>query len=489
MFRRQTKKQMLIRRIIVSIVMVVAVLVIVTGAILFILGYRLDGDKGRLEQGALVQIETIPGSAYVSIDGKLLSSRTSTKQSVIAGLHSFIVTRDGYEPWAKSLNLKAGTLTWLDYIRLVPKNLKPETVATYPTLHGEKASPDLKTLIVQEKADVPTFKLVDLRSQDVKTSSITLSSDDYSDATTEGVAHSFTLGDWDTGGRFVLLTHTFGDKNEWIVVDTQNVAASVNVSSLLSISLTDLQFAGTNGSILYGLATDGVIRKLDLSAQTISRALVTNVKKFDMFETNVISYVGIDPKNSAHQVAGVYRDGDEAPHVLRVVKTLDTPLLIDATRYFSDDYVAIAEGVKVTILKGRYPTSSADETSSLKSFAEFTATAAVDQLQFNEEGDYLIARSGLASIAYEIEYQRQTASTIETTETVAKTLHWLDDAYLWAVYDGHLAIREFDGSNVHVINAAEPGFDATLSQNGRYLYSIGKSGTNYQLQRVKMILE
>lgn len=489
MFRRQTKKQMLIRRIIVSIVMVVAVLVIVTGAILFILGYRLDGDKGRLEQGALVQLETTPSGAFVSIDGKVLSARTSTKQSVIAGLHSFIVTRDGYEPWAKSLTLKAGTLTWLDYIRLVPKNLKTEKVATYATIVGEKASPDLRSLIVQEKAEVPTFKLVDLRSQDIKTTSLTLSTDDYSEAATEGVAHSFVLGDWDTGGRYVLLTHNFGDKSERIVMDTENIGASVNISQLLSISLTDVKFAGTNGSILYGLATDGVIRKLDLSAGTISRALVTNVKKFDMFETNIITYVGIDPKNSAHQVAGVYREGDAAPHVLRVVKTLDTPLYIDATRYFSDDYVAIAEGVKVTVLKGRYPSSSSEESSSLKSLAEFTASAPVDQLQFSREGDFLVARSGLASIAYEIEYQRQTASTLATSETTAKQLNWLDNAYLWTIYDGHLAIREFDGTNVHVINAAEPGFDVTLSQNGRYLYSIGKSGNSYQLQRVKMIID
>jgi len=35
----------------------------------------------------------------------------------------------------------------------------------------------------------------------------------------------------------------------------------------------------------------------------------------------------------------------------------------------------------------------------------------------------------------------------------------------------------------------EPGFDATLSQNGRYLYGIAKSGDTYQLQRVRMILE
>src|SRR3981189_1478113 len=89
MFRRPTKKQFLIRRIIVSIVSVFAVLVIMAGAILFILGYRIDSEKGRLEQGALLQFDSTPSGAMVTIDGKTLGPRTATKQTVIAGTHSF----------------------------------------------------------------------------------------------------------------------------------------------------------------------------------------------------------------------------------------------------------------------------------------------------------------------------------------------------------------------------------------------------------------
>jgi hypothetical protein len=489
MFRRPSKKQLLARRVIVSVVMTLAVLVIVTGTILFVLGYRLDSDRGRLEQNALIQFDSVPGAANVSIDGKVIGSRTATKQSVIAGSHSFIITRDGYEPWAKSLDVKAGTLTWLDYIRLVPKTLKTERVASYTSLVGQKASPDLKWLIVQEKSNVPTFQLVDIRAQDVRFSTITLPADIYSDATTAGVEHVFTLDSWDKGGRYVLIKHDYSGKSEWIVIDTQDVATSVNVSRLLSITLNDIQFSGTSGNILYGLLNDGVIRKLDLSAATISRGLVTNVKSFDLFETNVITYVGIDPSDATKQVAGVYREGDETAHILRRSTSLDTPLAIDATRYFSDDYVAISEGLKVTVLKGRYPVSSNDDATSLVAYAEFTANANVDTLSFSRDGDFLVAQSGLNFISYEVEYKRQTTATIATSGTTPHPLQWLDNAYLWSIYDGHLSIREFDGTNVHVINAAEPSFDATLGQNGRYLYSITKSGESYQLQRVKMILE
>lgn len=487
MFKRPTKKQLLIRRIISYSVMVLAVVVIVAGTILFILGYRLDGDKGRLEQGALVQFDSQPNGADVAIDGKSINANTPSKQTVVAGKHEFVVNKNGYEIWSKTLNVKAGTLEWLDYLLLVPKNLQTESVATYTTVYGEKASPDYKWLLVQEKADTPNFQLVDLRSQQVKSSPLSLPANVYTDATTAGVTHTFTMESWDKDGRYVIVKHMYNDKSEYIVIDTQDVTKSINVSTLLSISLSELKFSGTSGSTLYGL-TDGVVRKLDLSNATISRGLVTNVKDFNLFDNTIITYTGTDPSNAAHQVAGIYREGDDLPHVLLTVNDLTTPLTIAATQYHSDDYIAISEGLKVTVLKGKYPASTDTTNSSLKNYADFKVSANIDTTQFSEDGDHLVVQSGLNFVSYEIEYMRETDATIATTETTPHTLQWLDDAYLWAVYDGHLSIREFDGTNVHVIMTMEPGFDATLSQNGKYLYGIAKNDNGYQLQRVTMIL-
>jgi len=489
MFKRPTKKQLLFRRIVVLTIMALAVVVIVSGTILFILGYRLDGDKGRLEQGALVQFDSRPNGADVLIDGKSIRANTPSKQSIVAGTHSFMVRKDKYETWTKNLSVKAGTLTWLDYIRLVPKELKTESVANYETIYGEKASPDNKWLLIQEVAATPTFQLVDLRSQQIKSTTLELPATVYSESGNPDVQHTFTMQSWDENGRYTLVNHTYAGKSEYIVLDTQNVNASVNISNLLSISLDSVVFTGTSGNVLYGLSTDGTIRKLDLSAATISRPLVTHVKSFDLYDTNIISYVGINPDNASQQVVGLYRDGDATPRVLETVNSLETPLRIDATQYYNDDVVAISEGLKVTILRGDYPSATDVKNASLKQYAQFTAVANVDKLSFSNEGNFLVAQSGLTFVGYEIEYMRFTNGTIPTSETQAHPLSWLDDAYLWAVYDGHLSIREFDGTNTHVIMKMEPGFDATLSQNGRYLYGVGKAvDGKYQLQRVQMIL-
>ncbi len=489
MYRRPSKKKEIITRVITYIAMTVSVLAIVTGLVLVILGYRLDTDNGRIEQGALLQFETVPSGATVKIDGKTISGKTSTKSYVIAGTHTFVMERSGYETWQKTLDVKAGTLTWLDYARLVPKERPAQAVATYPTLHGSLASADGRTMLVQQSGAIPTFQVVDLRSDDVKSTTITIPAALYSEAETADVVHSFTISQWDEGGRYVLLLHTYNDKKEWLVLDTRDVNATKNVTTLLDLDISKAVFAGTSGNILYALSAGG-IRKLDLSAETISRTLVTDVAEFELYETNIITYVGTDPNDATKTVVGLYREGDNAPHVLRSTVTVpEAPLRITTSRYFNQDYVAISQGPKVDIIAGSYPAPGSSDSSSLKSFASFVFTGSVGNLSFSPNGDYLLVQSGSDFASYDIEHKRITNYSVSATPGVTVgPVKWLDDDHTWSDYDGGLIMREFDGANSATINQVVGGQGVALTENDRYIYSFNKSADGFQLQRVRMLL-
>ena len=490
MFKKPTKRQFLIRRIILSAVATFAVLIIVTSAILFMLGFRLDGLNGRLEQGALLQFDSVPSGADVYIDGKNIGSRTATKQTVLAGTHSVKMTKSGYQDWNRTLTITAGTLTWLDYTRFVPKDRPVQTVTTNETLAGMKISPDSKWALMQPASNEAEFQLVDLRSEDIKASPLVLPTTVYADAAAEGVTHSFSIASWDSGARYALVKHLYRDQTEWLVVDTQNPAQTVSATQLLSVGFIDLQFASTNGKVLYGLTNDGTIRKIDLAAATLSRAFISHVESFTVFDNTVLSYVGVDSGDATKRVAGVYRDGDESPHVLRSVANTDTVLKIATGRYFNGDYVAIAEGDVVSVLKGSYPTSSSQDNSSLKTLTKFELAGAVSALSFSPKGDYVLAQSGESYKSYEIEHQRIATGMIAVTAgSPASTLKWLDIAHLWNDDAGTLTMRDFDGSNAYSIMTVAAGYDAGLSQNGRFFYAVGRDDKGYHLQRVKMILE
>ncbi|NCS83015.1 hypothetical protein GW746_01200, partial [Candidatus Saccharibacteria bacterium] len=83
MFRRPSQRKQLIQRIVVSIIAMLFIVAGVIVTVLFILGYRLDSDSGRLEQGALLQFESVPGGAGVFVDGNYTGSQTTTKRTVI----------------------------------------------------------------------------------------------------------------------------------------------------------------------------------------------------------------------------------------------------------------------------------------------------------------------------------------------------------------------------------------------------------------------
>lgn len=490
MYHRASKKKELIKRIVVYAAMTISVFVIVTGLVFVTLGYRFDTDNGRVEQSALLQFATTPSGATIEIDGVAIGPRTPTKSSVLAGTHKFVMWRDGYESWQKTLDIKAGTLTWLNYARLVPKNKTVSSVAQYTSIHASLASVDGHDILVQQDAAVPTFQLVNLQSDDIKTTTLTIPSALYSEASTVGIVHSFRVDQWDGGGRYVLLQHSYGDKKEWLVLDTRDIGATKNITKLLNFDIASSKFSGASGNILYVLGAGSDIRKIDLAAGTISRPLVTNVTNFELFETNVITYVGTDPADPTKRVVGLYREGDSSPHVIRTVTSLpDVPLGITTSRYFNQNYVAITEGNKVSILNGSYPDSSSDGTGSLVPFDSFNFVTGVNRLSFSAEGDYLLVQSGANFASYDIEHKKVTTSVIasDVTATVGP-LKWLDDNYVWSDYGGDVTIRESDGTNSNTINKAVIGQEVVLSQNGRYLYSIGKNATGYQLQRVRMIL-
>jgi hypothetical protein len=488
MYQQPSKRKKLIKLIAVYVIMTLAVIAIVTLIVFFVLGYRLDTGNGRLEQYAFLQFSSIPSGATVTIDGMGVGSKTPNKSSVPAGKHEVVMWRDGYETWRKNVDIKAGTLTWLNYALLIPKKLTVEPVASYESIYMTLASPEGHYILVEGRADTPTFDLVDLGSDTIKSTKLTISASLYSEPTTTGVTHKFTISKWDEGGRYVLIKHTYGDKYEWLVMDTQDVALTKNITRLFDVSISSISFYGTSGNIFYVLDLND-IRKLDLSAETISKPLVSSVTSFEIYnDSNIITYVGNGTAGTSQRVVGIYREGDSKSYVLRTVtSSADVPLYIATAHYFNEDYVVIAEGKKVDILSGSYPDTTSDSVTSLKVIASFMSKEDIHNLMFSPTGEYVFIQSGAYFASYDLEYQTFTSSTIEGTGDVP-TIKWIDNNHVWSDYVGNLTIREFDGTNSHSINPVLAGQDATLTHNGRFLYSVNKSTAGYQLQRVRMIL-
>jgi len=485
---KNLKPKFPIKQIMTYFGMVFAVFLVVGLLTLMMLGYRIDANNGNLQQYAVLQFGSSPSGATVSINGATVGSKTPNKKSVPAGKYDILIWRDGYETWRKSVDVKSGTMTWLNYALLVPKKLTVESVADYESVYSSLASQDGASMIIEKRSDIPVFNLVDLSSDIIKSTILTISATIYSEPTTTGIVHTFNIEKWDSSGRYVLINHLYNEKSEWLVMDIQNVNSTKNITRLFDTSISNIEFFGTSGNIFYGLDAND-IRKFDLTAGTISTPLVSNVINFQLYsESNVITYVGNGAVGTNEKVVGLFQDGDSKPSIIRTVTDAKANNLHIATaRYYNENYVAVSDGARVDILSGSYPNVIGDKVSQMKVIASFEAAQAVDILTFSPTGEYVFMQSGAYFASYDLEYLKFASSTIEGSGSVLP-LQWLDDNYVWSDSDSELSIREFDGVNVRTINSVLSGQAVALTNNGRYIYSINKTDSVYQLQRVKMIL-
>jgi len=485
MHNKTSNKKVLIKRVIAYVGMTLAVIIIATYVVLFTLGYRLNIDDRQIEQYAMLQFNSVPSGATVLIDGNSVNIKTPDDATVPAGEHTITMTLKGYQTWTKTVKVDSGVLSWVNYALLIPEELTVESVANYTDIYKSVASPNGHYILIQAKQNTPQFDLVDVSSNAIKRTALTIPASVYSEAESTTVAHGFYIDKWDDGGRYALIKHTYGDKYEWLVLDTQDIQLTKNITKLFDFSINNIQFAGTSGNVFYALGNND-IRKIDVSAGTISRPLISGVTSFSIFDSNVICYVATDA-NAKTYVVGLYRDGDDTPYIVKTIdKTDGAQISAAVSNYFNEYYVAIANGSGVEVLSGSFP-SSTNETG-LKNYVSFSANQTVKNLSFSPSGQYVFARSGADFSSYDLEYKSLTSSVISGNSDDF-SVNWLNDNYIWSDRDGVLAIREFDGANIHIMNKVAASQSVAITANGRYIYSVNSLATGgYQLQRVRIIL-
>lgn len=489
MYHPPSKRTEFWRRTLTYSAMVFAILGLVTALVFVILGYRFNGDE--IEQGGLVQFASQPGGATITIDGMPFGARTTAKTTMAAGTHHVVMSRTGYQEWRKTVTVVPGAVLWLNYARLIPKELPVESVASLPTVSSSATASNKEWIIMATDPALPELQLAHIRENEPTMTKLTFPQELYT-APAAGKAQQFTVMEWDKDSRYVLVKHSIEgvERAEWLMIDTRTIAESKNITRLLNIDSSEMRFSRTGSQALYTL-TAGDVRKIDLGAGTLSRPLASNVAEFDLYRDTGVIYVSKPHAETQQRTVGYALDSEEAPRTLRTFNDNGAvPLHIAIGEYFNDTYVAIAHGSTVSIVTGELPKTAAN-LDAMQHVASMKLSTPVSRLTILTEGRFVVAEMNDAYAVYDLEIKRETVTTLKgaPADTV-RQLQWIDGYMPWSDRDGTLRLYEFDGANQHDIMPVVPGQTVTLSRNGTYLYSIGKSADTdtYQLQRVRLIL-
>ncbi len=254
----------------------------------------------------------------------------------------------------------------------------------------------------------------------------------------------------------------------------------INLTREYNLPFRQLHFSGRSGNVFYAL-TDSDLRRIDVNSKSVSQPLVAGVESYSLYREKDIAYVSV---RGDKKVAGVYVDDHET-----TVRTFDNSvnLSIDITKYY-DPYLVIVAGRSVQIIKD--PVSHSDIG---RAFAQFNVRLEPAWLDISNSGRFVVVGNGHSYECYDLETDERFAVTLpgQPIDTTAP-VHWIDDYYTVVTTTGNVTITEFDGQNAHEITSVVPGKNVTLSEDGRFLYSVGRTQgatSTFSLQSTSLTID
>ncbi len=468
--------------------MVLAVISIVAALVLVMQGYRFNQYDGKVEQGGLVQFNSRPTGATVTVDDIQLANKTASKITLSAGNHTITMAREGYTSWTKDVTVVPGSVLWLNYARLFPVKPIVQPVAALSAADNAVASPNKEQLAIFATQSEPTLTIVRLNDDTPEVRAIAITSGVFTAPATEA-SQAFAVVDWSSDNRHVIVKHNYDDKTEYLAIDTRGNDESKNISRMLGINAIKIEYALGESNVVYALTDTGDVRRADIGSSTLSGPLVTNVVDFDQYDNSTLTFeTRIDPAAKSRTV-GYLTEGASKPRVVRsYTDDGQAPLKMRIGEYYGDRYVALAYGDNITVLTGDLPSSDADAKLSLARVASLTLPGGAAYLDFSpNENRFVYAQQGSTVLTYDMEL-KQVANSV-MAQPMTRGVDWVDSFHFVSVANGAMTHYDFDGKNGHAVAASVIDRPVTLSGNGKYLYYFTPTETGISLVRNKLTID
>jgi len=452
----------------------IAIAVAITALILLYqsFGYDVDRTTGKVIQNGLLFVAAHPESASIYLNGELNKSKTDARLPIPAGQYSLELKRDGYRPWKRLITLDGGSIQRVEYPILFPEKLTTTDVQLYSSVPAMATSSlDHKWLLVQTPDSVAQFDNFDLTNPSQPPTTLTIPA---TTLTAAAGAQSLTAIEWSNDNRHLLMSHNFDGQSEFILVDREVPANSININTLTSTAPTKVTLLDKrNDQLLVYDAKTLVLQKYDVKAKTLVPVL-----------QNVTSYVSSGPDFILYTSGG----GTASPGLV-IVRIWDgnasydihtypagTTVRLDLAQYNSNWYTAVAPSGtgRTFIYKNPHTTLKLFKNKMLVP----TSILKLDEpnyVSMSGNGQFVLAEKGSKFGVYDIETDKR--FYFDTKQAVAADQHtdWLDNFHLSMTIDGHLQVFDFDGANLQTLTANTFGFQPFTSRDNNTLFNIAPS--------------
>lgn len=456
------------RRILLGYLLI-GVIILVVLRFLFYSAYGYGVDKnGQIIKNGFVYVSTQPNPASIYLNNKLSKSKTNSRLLLPSGRYTVRLERDGYRAWQRSITVEGGDVQHFDYPLLLPRTLTTTTVKSYASAPGlATQSPDHRWLLVQQPGSFTTFDLYDLKDPAKAPTTVALPSA----LLAKGTNHSWEAIEWATDNRRVLLRHLHDGITEFVVLDRETPAQSVNLNKSFSItptmvSLNDRKY---DQYYLYDSAKQ-LLLKASLKAPGTTTYL-DHILAYKSYGNNTVLYA-TDAGATKGKVAVRIQVGTKN-YTVREVAAGKTYVL-DLTSYDRKLYVALSSSSENRLYIYKDPLAQL----TAKKVATPSRALLISNptyLSFSSNTQFIMTQNGQALAAYDLEYGKSYNYTLDAPlDQPQAHASWMDGHRLVYVSGGKLMMLDYDSTNKQVLVSAMPAYSPFFAPDHKYVYVLAQ---------------
>ncbi len=456
----------------------VAVAVALTLYLLLIIsyGFKYDRKSGGIVQNGLVFVSSHPVSADVYVNGTKKDT-TSSRLALPSGQYTIELKRTGYRSWRKVLYLNGGSIEQLVYPWLFPQKIVRSDQQTYRTKpFFTSASPDRHWLVVASSIKVGSFDVFDITKKSKNETHLSLPA---AALTSSSGRQSFSAVEWSSDNRHLLIKHGYGSRYEYLILDRQSPASSINLNKVLSSSPSEVVLRNKKFDQLY--IYDAKSHNLSSASlrTNVTTKLITRVLAFKAYGSSTLYYV-TDKSSVKGQFEFRFWNGTQTFLMQRY--SAKNTYKIDAASYGGHGYIALASSSGDTIIY-RDPTTLLNPNQIPTPIRTLKITSPME-LSFSLNARFIAVQSGAKFAVYDIENDRYFHYTLSQHASGLGEAAWMDGHRLSVVSSGFAYVFDFDGTNLQKLSPATSGFPVIFNSDYSAMFNFDGSITKPKTEAI-----
>lgn len=459
-------------RLMVGYVLIGILLLLITRfLVLAASGYGYDTKTGEIIQNGLVFVDSHPVSARIKINGQDRGNAAG-RFVLQEGKYTVQLDRDGYRSWKRDITLDGGSVERLVYPFLFPSNLVRADVQLYsqpPDLVSE--SPDRHWIVTHTMSAYNKFDIIDASTKQNLVTQIAIPEGILIPRTGE---QKLEISEWSTDNRHFVLKQTYPEGVDYVVVDRENPASSLNVSQILGKQYAVVMLRNKQFNQVYALdAVPGTLVSANLESKNIILT-AERVQSFFPYAGDTVLYT--TPLDAPTGKVNVRIKRGDSVYSLRTLPE-GVSYALNMAEFDGKLYVAAGSAADSKVYVYQDPLSLLQKNPPQLPPAKvlLKVDGPLDSLSFSGNARFISLQGGSKFAVYDFENNRHFKYDTALVLLPGQKAKWMDGHRLLLTSGDQLKVFDFDGTNMQTIGAAYNGFAPSFDRDYTALFTLAPS--------------